>query len=293
MNNFKSKQNCLTIDVEDWFHILETKGTPDISEWDKLESRVEFGVERLLGLLEKYSVKATMFWLGWIAERNKRLVRECFKAGHEIASHGYGHVLPYKVSRNQFFEDAEKAKKTLEDITSNEVIGYRAAGFGIKDENDWFFEETAKAGYKYDSSIFPGSREHGGSLNSKLNTYAVDTDAGEIIEFPQSVVQVLEKRVSFFGGGYLRLAPSWLINKGIKKLEESGRPLIIYVHPREVDPGHPRIEMSLKRKFKSYVNLKSTYPKLEMLCQRYKFVPMREMFSTRETDISFNQNPQQ
>ena len=113
-------------------------------------------------------------------------------------------------------------------------------------------------------------------MHSRLGGYVINTPAGDLVELPQSVIKVFGKRISLFGGGYLRLAPKPLIRWGIKKLHKSGQTLIVYVHPREVDPDHPRLPLSLSRRFKCYVNLRSTLAKLEWLCKNYKFVPMRE-----------------
>ena len=267
----------MTIDVEDWFHILDSPGTPSIERWASLESRIERNLEEMLTLLDSFSVKATFFWLGWLAERHEDLVRRCQKAGHEIASHGYGHVLAYKVGRKAFAEDIRRGKAVLEDITDKEVIGFRAAGFSTKDDMQWTFEEVRAAGYIYDSSVFPASRGHGGMLQSPLGPHIVKTESGDLVELPQSMIKLAGRRISFFGGGYLRLSPKWLIKWGIKKLHKAGRPLIVYVHPREIDPEQPRLPLPVSRRFKYYVNLKSTMPKLQWLCRNYDFCTMREM----------------
>lgn len=150
----------LTVDVEDWFHILDSPVAPRIERWGPLESRVERNVDRILGLLNDFSIHATLFWLGWIAERHKSLLRRCFDEGHEIASHVYSHLLPYKVEPKYFKDDIERAKKVLEDTIGRSVYGFLTAGFGIKDDAKWAFDIIAEVGYKYDSSIFPTSRGH-------------------------------------------------------------------------------------------------------------------------------------
>ena len=96
-------------------------------------------------------------------------------------------------------------------------------------------------------------------------------------EIPMSIVEILGRRFSLFGGGYLRLAPQRLIQWGINRLRNSNQPLIVYIHPREIDPDHPRLPLSLVRQFKSYVNLKSTMPKLRWLCDSYSFCTMLEL----------------
>ena len=86
-----------------------------------------------------------------------------------------------------------------------------------------------------------------------------------------------------FGGGYLRLFPYPLIRLGIKQLEKRNLPLVVYVHPREMDPGHPRLKMSLLRRFKSYVNLDTVPSKLSHLFTEYQFQPMNTILKSENT----------
>jgi len=284
---------CISIDVEDWFHILDSPAVPPMDAWASMESRLQRNVERLLTLLAETDTRATFFWLGWAAERHAELVRRCQAAGHEIASHGYGHVLAYEVGSDAFRQDVHRAKALLEDVTGQQVRGFRAAGFGIRDREAWAFDVIREAGHDYDSSIFPGPRGHGGMASARLGLHVIETASGPLVECPMSAVEVLGRRLSLFGGGYLRLAPRRLIRWGIKRLHASGHPLIIYAHPRETDPDHPRLPLSLKRRFKSYVNLKSTMPKLDWLCRRYAFCTMSELVDAfrASADHGTNRSP--
>ena len=83
-----------------------------------------------------------------------------------------------------------------------------------------------------------------------------------------------------FGGGYLRLSPLPVIKWGVRRLQKKGQPLVVYVHPREIDPGHPRLPLKPLRRFKCYVNLRSTMPKVEWLCRSYSFTTMCDIAST-------------
>jgi polysaccharide deacetylase family protein (PEP-CTERM system associated) len=269
--------SCLTIDVEDWFHILDSPVVPGIEHWPFLESRIEKNLEELLAVLDSFSVKVTFFWLGWLAERHKDLVCMCRDAGHEIASHGYAHVLAYEAGPNAFREDITLAKDILENIIGDQVRGFRAAGFGITKKAPWAFEVIKESGYQYDSSVFPASRGHGGIADSPLGPYFIETRSGHLLEVPMSIVEIFGHRTSLFGGGYLRLANKLMIKWGIGKLRTAGRPLIIYVHPREIDPAQPHLPLSLLRQFKCYVNLSSTLPKLKWLCKNYALFTMLEM----------------
>lgn len=263
---------CLfSIDVEDWFHILDIKDGPPLESWDARPSHVSNNFKRLLDLLDEQNVKATCFFLGWIARKYPELVKLATDRGHEIASHGFAHLLAYEVGRQKFFDDACQSKKELEDISGGEVIGYRAAGFSATDDTEWLFETLIEAGYKYDSSVFPARRGHGGMRTDQLHPHRIMTPSGSIYEFPQSVVPFGRLRLSFFGGGYLRLYPYRLIRSMAKKVLKDNRPVLFYIHPREIEPNHPRLKMPLWRRFKSYHNLRSTEGKIKSILTDFEF----------------------
>ena len=69
-----SMENVLTIDIEDWFHILDIGSMPSIQDWHKLESTVTKNTQVILDLLNKYHTKGTFFVLGWVAEHFPDLV---------------------------------------------------------------------------------------------------------------------------------------------------------------------------------------------------------------------------
>jgi polysaccharide deacetylase family protein (PEP-CTERM system associated) len=260
-----------SVDVEDWFHILNVQG-PDMSMWATLPSRVECNFMRMLDLMSESNARSTCFFLGWIAERYPHLVREAQKRGHEIASHGYAHRLVYLMSASDFRADALRAREVIEQTAGTPVLGYRAPGFSVTEKTPWFYDELLAAGYSYDASVFPAVRGHGGMKSARRAPHRITTAANQersLIEFPQSVVEVLGKRLCFFGGGYLRLTPWPVIRAmGSRALRHSS-PLIFYIHPRDIDPDQPRLPMSASRRFKTYVNLKSTESKLRSVLRHF------------------------
>lgn len=259
-----------SVDVEDWFHILDLPATPAMEEWSSLPSRVEIGFARLLDMLSERQARATCFFLGWVAAKYPHLVRDAASRGHEIASHGYGHQLVCRLGREGFREDAKRAKVILEDISGRAVKGYRAAGFSLTAETPWFFDELVAAGYSYDSSVFPARRSHGGLRTAEPGPHWIACERGTILEFPITVASVLGWRVCFFGGGYLRLFPYGLIKVMASRVLREGRPVIFYVHPREIDPSHQRLPMSAGRRFKSYVNLETTERKVAAILRDFE-----------------------
>ena len=153
--------SIFSVDVEDWFHILDVPSAPAISEWSALPSRVEKNFFRLLEIFSDHDVRVTCFFLAWIGERFPHLVREAAGRGHEIASHGYAHRLVYEQGREEFYDDVLHARLLLEDIAGTAVTGYRAPGFSTTEQTPWFFDALAEAGYQYDSSVFPAARGPG------------------------------------------------------------------------------------------------------------------------------------
>jgi polysaccharide deacetylase family protein (PEP-CTERM system associated) len=205
------QKSIFSIDVEDWYHILEVPSAPALSEWDDLPVRVEDNFRRMLDLLGETGARATCFFIGHIAKRFPALVREAKARGHEIASHSYEHRLVYTMSPADFVEDARRSREVLEDISGGPVLGFRASGFSVTAETPWFFEKLVEAGYAYDSSTFPAARGHGGIKTAEMAPHGRDTAAGKLAEFPVTVTEVLGKRLCFFGGGYLRLFPYPLV----------------------------------------------------------------------------------
>ncbi len=257
--------SVVSIDVEDWFHILDLKSGPSLEEWSRLPSRVERNFLRMLEILGERSVKASCFFLGWVAERFPNLVKEAAAQGHEIASHGYAHRLIYTMTRDEFIEDARRTRTLLEDLSGDAVAGYRSAGFSVTRDTAWFFDALVDAGYRYDSSVFPAPRGHGGMKNGTRRPYRI----GSLVEFPITVAEFLGRPMCFFGGGYLRLFPYSLIRRKAHEVLRENRPVVFYVHPREIDPDHPRLEMPPARRFKSYVNLRTTEPKLRSILAEF------------------------
>jgi polysaccharide deacetylase family protein (PEP-CTERM system associated) len=272
-------EHIFSVDVEDWFHILDIVSAPDLAQWNSLPSRVEKNFLKLLDIFSEYNVNITCFFLGPVAERYPHLVKEAASRGHEIASHGYSHRLVYEMTPAQFLDDASISRDLLENIIGAPVLGYRAAGFSVTRETPWFFDNLIAAGYKYDSSVFPAERGHGGFTGNPYAPYVERRNGEEIVEFPITVKEVFGKASCFFGGGYLRLFPYFIIKRMAMAVDKESRPVVFYVHPREIDPHHPRLPMPLARAFKSYVNLKSTEGKIRRILSDFRVSTFRHFMN--------------
>lgn len=288
-NQRNGMKSIFSIDVEDWYHILDLPSTPDLEKWDSLPSVVEKDFLKLLEVLEEKQVHVTCFFLGWVARKFPQLVREASARGHEIASHGFAHRLVYAMTPDEFAQDLRLSKSILEDISGKPVFGYRASGFSVTEETPWFFEKIVEEGFTYDSSVFPAPRGHGGMKSEHLGPYVIETKSGKLLEFPITVTKIAGKALCFFGGGYLRLAPYSMIRSMTRKVLAEERPVIFYVHPREIDPNHPRLAMGFMRRFKSYVNLRTTEKKIRRLTGDFSLTSF-ENFISEYYDQVENQN---
>lgn len=269
-------KNIMTIDVEDWFHILDVKSAPTKEEWNKQPSLVEKNFIKLLDIFEEYDIKTTCFFLGWVAQHFPHLVIEASVRGHEIASHGMFHKLVYEMTSEEFFQDALTSKKILEDISGEKVLGYRAAGFSNTEDTPWFIEKLSEAGYSYDSSLFPKRVNHGGIDGANFAPYKINDN---FIEFPITLINTYRGNKCFFGGGYLRHTKYSKIKEMSQKVIKEGRPVVFYIHPREIDTKHPKLKMPLIRYIKSYGYLKTTEEKLKNIARDFELTNFRDFIN--------------
>ena len=273
--------SIFSIDVEDWFNLSGTGAEPPPTDWDRLESRLERNFHVLLALLAEGKATATCFVVGYFAKRFPQLVREAVAAGHEIASHGYFHRLIYQMSAEEFCKDARATRQLLEDVSGRPVRGFRAPAFSLTEGTPWFFDKLVEAGYRYDSSVFPAPHQTGGIVTGRWAPYTAKAPAGAIEEFPITAVRVFGRPMCFFGGGYLRLFPYPVIRAMGRRALGEERPVIFYVHPREIDPDGPRMDLNRRRRFTCYVNLTTTRPKIQRILRDFRVTSFEHYISQR------------
>jgi len=264
--------HALSFDIEDWFHMVDVAAVEDPAKWDSMSSLVEKRTHEILELCNEFNVKATFFVLGWIADRYPELVRSIADAGHELATHSYWHRRVYLLTPKEFEEDIRLSIDVIEQASGQKVSGFRAPSFSITEGSEWAIDVLHDCGIEYDASLFPATRGHGG-YDCPVNAHVFEkTPSGRgMPELPMSVMKIGGRSVCFSGGGYLRLFPLWLIDRGIRQLAKIGVPTVVYLHPRDFAPDCPRVPMPLHRRFKSYVGAGSTASKLGKLLKRYQW----------------------
>lgn len=280
-------RHALSFDIEEWFHIVEVRAVDDPGAWPALHARhslVERYTDLILGLCAGAGVRATFFTLGWIAERHPAMLRRIHDAGHELATHSHWHRKVYELTPATFREDLDRSIGAIRDaVPDAEVIGFRAPSFSITEGSEWAFDVLLDAGLRYDASLFPGARGHGG-YRCPDGAHLVTAPSGRVVpELPMSLASVglgpFRRRMCYSGGGYLRLLPAPLIEQGIRAELAAGRPTVVYLHPRDFAPDAPKVRMPPHRYFKCYVGTRSAAGKLRRLLASHAWAPCREVLA--------------
>lgn len=272
----------LSIDVEDWFHVENLRPAIARDSWHDRELRVERNMDRMLDLMAAApgEARATCFVLGWVAERCPALVRRIADAGHEIASHGYGHDLLPTLSPEQFEADVARSKAMLEDLVGTEVRGYRAPSFSI---TEWAIPRLRALGFAYDSSVFASiAHDRYGKLQGlPIDEAVVELEPG-FHEVPVSSLIVASRPIPWGGGGYFRAIPYSVYRRGVRRILASGRPYVFYIHPWEIDPEQPRIR-GLPRLYatRHYLGLERCEARLRSLLVDFRWTTIADLLEGR------------
>lgn len=271
--------NAMSVDVEDYFHVAALSEAISRDDWDSMNARVDANTRRLLDLFDRSRTSATFFVLGWVAERHPALVREISDRGHEVACHGFSHKLVYQQSPEEFREETRRSKAILEDLAGQPVEGYRAASYSITLQSLWALDILCEEGFVYDSSIFPVRHDLYGMPGAQRFPHMLRAPGGaEIAEFPPSTARLFGQNLPAAGGGYFRLYPyplsRWLIHR-VNEIEK--QPTVFYLHPWEVDPEQPQVDVGWKSRFRHYNNLEKCEARLGQLLNDFRFTTVRHV----------------
>jgi polysaccharide deacetylase family protein (PEP-CTERM system associated) len=270
--------NAFTVDFEDWYQGIELP----VSNWNQYEHRLEFSGGKILDVLKQFGVKATFFVLGENARHYPHLVRRIVSEGHSIGTHGDCHEYVYKMTPDDFKRDLETSILSIEKACGVKPRSYRAPFFSITKESFWALDHLKEFGIEYDSSIVPvkyyryGIPDAPDSIHSPITAVRPDD---RLTEFPINTVKMAGKRIPISGGTYFRLFPYKVVRDAIRKFNSKGQPVVFYIHPWEVDPEHPRIDLPKRIGLTHYANLNSTLPKLNRLLADFRFSTMEEVIN--------------
>ena len=287
-----------SVDVEEYFQVSALEPYVARQDWERMDSRVRLGTERLLSLLARGGSHGTFFVLGWLAERQRSLVREIASQGHEIASHGWDHRRVTEQTTEEFRSSVRRTKALLEEITGQTVMGFRAPSFSIVPGREWALDILVEEGYRYDSSLFPVRRRGYGYPGGERDPHWVGREGGpadrrtggrtgQLLELPPATVRWMGVNLPAGGGAYFRLFPYALVRRALKEAEERGEPGTFYIHPWELDPDQPRVPgLPWSTTARHYGGLHRTARKLERLLAEFRFQPLAENPKLSEADAA-------
>jgi polysaccharide deacetylase family protein (PEP-CTERM system associated) len=221
--------------------------------WPQLPSRVVATTRMLLDEFDRAGARATFFVLGWVAERVPGLVGEIQAAGHEIGSHGFAHSRAYDLGPVAFAADLQRSLDHLHSAGVDRVETFRAPEWSINDRSLWALELLAAKGVRMDASMAPvrlvGSEEYPRAPHVR------ETSAGPILEYPPLVADRFGFAMPMGWGWGLRCSSPGRMLRTIEAVNRAGRPAVLMVHPWEIDPDPPRVELPARLWFSHYFRL--------------------------------------
>ncbi len=140
----EKKYAVLTMDVEDWYHT----GYLDRSLCDRGVSILSV-LNGFADRLEKHGARGTFFVLGELVAPNAKLLNGLIARGHEIASHGWGHVPSLKLEMDKFTSELQLCQRTHADHLSAPLEGFRSPLFSMDRAR---LDRVMELGFLYDSS---------------------------------------------------------------------------------------------------------------------------------------------
>ena len=217
----------VSVDVEDYYH--EVPGGEEVFLRDGLPSNLARNTDQLLDLFAEHDVNATFFVLSCAAPRLLSQLDRMVDEGHEIASHGHAHGRATWMKPHEFRDDIRRAKATLEDLTGQEVRGYRAPYFAVTEESLWILDEIRDAGFDYDSSVCPVKNFAYGVPNAPERPHRLTNG---LVEIPLPQTKLLGYRFMVGGGFYLRAYPFWM-TRLLLRWRDRSLPRVFYFHTWE------------------------------------------------------------
>ncbi|MFZ4454771.1 MAG: polysaccharide deacetylase family protein [Bacteroidales bacterium] len=237
----------LTFDTEEFDCPLPYSQTLSFEKQMEISSQ---GTTKILDLLSKKGVRATFFCTAIFAISAPQLIHRIVAEGHEVASHGFYH--------NKFeIADLKKSKEILEEISGQEIHGFRMANMRYVD-----LQALADAGYKYDSSLNPIYLP--GHYNNLSKPRRIFQQNG-LYEIPASASSLFRTPLFWLS---MHNLPLWLYAKMCLKTVQKDGYLNLYLHPWEfVELDSPSIDLAWYIKRNSGQKLLS---RLELLIDKFQ-----------------------
>lgn len=242
------------------------------------------GLDEYIKLLDKYSIKATLFAVNDAALKVKDRLKTYIKNGHDLALHGFDHAAPITLQKNEFKEKIGLAKHQLEETFGVKITGYRAPYFSLDNTR---LEVLRELGFTYDSSKFDFPKR----------TYAAEIDTTDFkkisenifrrsgfYEFGMPLNKFLGLRIPVSGGGYVRMGDWSFFASMLYNYLSNNNYYVFYLHPFELSKERMPHTPNLKSYDKYYLRagVKSYPRKIEAIIKMlkkldYEFITFSEL----------------
>ncbi len=270
----ESPRVILSFDIEEHYRIEAARGLNVSSEQiAHYRERMDWTTRWLLDQLGPRGIRATFFIVGQIVQHNPGLIRAIHAAGHEVASHSWDHQRVHNFTPATFREDVRQSKDALEQVTGAAVVGFRAPTFSVVRQTAFALDVLAELGMRYDSSIYPVRHDRYGVPDAPRWPFRARVGNSTLLELPPATWRVLGANLPVGGGGYFRLFPLAVMERGIRQTIRQGQPpvVMLYFHPWEFDPEQQRLPLRRLNRLRTYVGLSRSRARLIRLLDRHTF----------------------
>ena len=238
-------------------------------------------MRRMLDVLDRRGIRATVFAVGWVAERHPELIRTVRAAGHEIGSHGYIHRKVYDLGAEAFRADLCNSVRVLEALGIEKVACFRAPEWSINDRSLWALDALADAHIGVDASMAP--LRIVGDVAYPRYPHIRRTRGGPITEVPPLVADRFRQVMPMGWGWGLRMSSPGRILRTIAAANRAGRPAVLTVHPWELDPDPPRVTLPARLAFAHYFRLSGFERRLHEVLAGAAFGTIGQFLSANPT----------
>ncbi len=237
----RKKYAAFTIDVESFCDTDCISRSSHAINVDLLD-----GFDEYLQILDRHQIKGTLFTVGSLATRIPDKLKPHLLNGHRLALHNYEHLPPIQIPVEQFREQLQKSKQTLEELFQVPIEGFRAPFFSMDTQH---LQVLRDLGFTYDSSHI--------RFRKARHTVPLDlSDFKEVrpgifcnnnfFEFGLSHHKLFGHDYPVSGGGYVRLSNWQFIKTLIKQYLRKQDYYVFYLHPFELSKHKIPIPNDLK-----------------------------------------------
>ena len=275
-------QNILSIDLESWIHfyidaLRSTKAYTGAQRKALDGGYIREVTEKILDLLDRYHQHATFFVVGELFDWYPEMIQMIRDRGHEVGYHTHSHRILY--DRTILESELRLSAPFLNEFKPR---GFRAPQIFITRDS---LSCLPTYGFTYSSSTYNyGSSTVIDGINEiPVTTLLFRKTGGDQDRLPRNLnLKMLARELPVGSGLFLSLlgsGSSYFINK----INKTGRPVVLFVHPWQLYSHHGIINPAflaqvLYRNPLCAPYLRNVLPAFGTLLQRHHFVSFQDYY---------------